>query len=127
MITSFCGAVRNRIHVNRESDVGSRLERSRLSVVEGARLGVITSERGFRIRWERLAHEEIVRVAESVEPRRVVEMVLAMYHCARHEPGRFRSNRTFLLQMTRRVRYLTVTPRHFPSAVGGMPEGRWSS
>ena len=67
-----------------------------------------TTERsGCWIKWERRAQEEIIRVADNVEPRRVVEMVLSLYHLARHDRLRFRSDRAFLFELVRRLRCCT--------------------
>jgi hypothetical protein len=58
-------------------------------------------------RFERLAAQEIVKVAQEVKPREVVEVTAAMVVMWTMEPRRFGSDRAFWMQLARRVRGLT--------------------
>lgn len=53
------------------------------------------------------AAEEVVKLADNVSPREVVEVVLAMYLLEDDDPRRFRSDQAFRTQLVRRVRALT--------------------
>src|SRR5262249_52214427 len=58
-------------------------------------------------RFERSAAYEVVKLAEEVKPREVVEVTCAMVMMWDLEPCQFRSDRAFWLQLARRVRGLT--------------------
>lgn len=58
-------------------------------------------------RHVRLAAHEIAGLRDNVEPRAVVETVLAMYLMLEMEPRRFRSDTAFRTQLVRRVRGLS--------------------
>jgi len=58
-------------------------------------------------RWELLAAQEVVKLADDVQPRAVVEVTAAMVFMQEMEPGWFRSDKAFWLQLARRVRSLT--------------------
>jgi hypothetical protein len=58
------------------------------------------------IRWERLAWEEIIKLAQAAEPREVIETTAAMVVMQSFDPWRFRSDRAFWFQLVRRVRAL---------------------
>jgi hypothetical protein len=58
------------------------------------------------VRWERLAAQEVVKLAQEVKPREVVEVVSAMVVLWTMEPRRFGSDRAFWVQLARRVRSL---------------------
>jgi hypothetical protein len=54
-------------------------------------------------RWERKALEHLAAMKDLVQPREVVETVLAMYALQHFEPRRFRSDEAFRFQLVRRV------------------------
>jgi hypothetical protein len=56
---------------------------------------------------ERIAAREVVKLAEHVEPREVVETVLAMFLLEQDQPRRFRSDPAFRTQLVRRTRGLS--------------------
>jgi hypothetical protein len=58
-------------------------------------------------RFERLAAYEVVKLAEDVSARAVVEMTIAMVMMRELAPHAFRSDRSFWMQVARRVRGLT--------------------
>lgn len=58
-------------------------------------------------RWERTAAAEVMKLADAVAPREVVETVLALYLFLDREPRRFKSDNAFSTQLVRRVRGLT--------------------
>lgn len=58
-------------------------------------------------RDERQAAHEVVKLADDVEARAVVEMVLAVVVMLEMEPRRFRTDASFRTQLVRRVRALT--------------------
>lgn len=55
----------------------------------------------------RIACQEVVKLARTVESREVVDTVLAMFLMQDQQPHRFRSDRAFIAQLVRRVRGLT--------------------
>jgi hypothetical protein len=59
------------------------------------------------IRYERIAAQEIVKLAGQVEPRAVVEVTAAMVVMQEFEPRVFRTDDAFWQQLARRVRSLT--------------------
>jgi hypothetical protein len=59
------------------------------------------------VRFERIAAQEVVKLAKEVEARAVVEVTAAMVVMQEFEPRAFRSDDAFWLQLTRRVRSLT--------------------
>jgi hypothetical protein len=59
------------------------------------------------VRYERLAAQEIVKLADDVPPRAVVEVTAAMVLMWEMEPRQFKSDQAFWLQLARRVRGLT--------------------
>lgn len=58
-------------------------------------------------RWDRLAAEEIVKLAEHVDAQVVLRMVCAVYLLQERDPRRFRSDDAFRHQLVRRCRGLT--------------------
>lgn len=60
------------------------------------------------VRHELAAALQALRVAENVEPMRVVQAALAMYLLQDHRPARFRSDRAFRFELVRRVRGLAA-------------------
>jgi hypothetical protein len=59
------------------------------------------------VRYRREASIEMLRIGNNVEPRDVIETVLAMYVMQDQEPRRFKSDQAFRTQLVRRVRGLT--------------------
>jgi hypothetical protein len=59
------------------------------------------------VRYRREAAVETLRIGKNVQPRDVIETVLAMYIMQDQEPRRFKSDQAFRTQMVRRVRGLT--------------------
>jgi hypothetical protein len=102
-------ATQRRIKLNPENSSWARLDAAWLALADECREQMKladTSGRAF-YKHEYAACQEIAKVARDVEPRRVVGVVLAMYHMRAHEPGHFRSDRAFTFQLARRVRCLT--------------------
>jgi hypothetical protein len=83
--------------------------RGALAGPRGSRQGLEAKfERGVAgLRAERKAAQEIRKLAADVEPRAIVEVVAAMVVMQEFEPRRFRSDRAFWIQLSRRVRALT--------------------
>ena len=100
-------SVRARIKKNRESPAWTQLERRWLTVVEHAR-GVVAEyyagKAGYA--YERKAANEVLKIAEAVPPRDVLEVVLAMFVFEARDPKRFVSDRGFRFQLVRRTRAL---------------------
>ena len=59
------------------------------------------------VRFERMAAQEVVKLAKEVEPRVVVEVTAAMVLMQEFEPRAIRSDAAFWIQLARRVRSLT--------------------
>ncbi|MGJ0506073.1 MAG: hypothetical protein ACR652_02855 [Methylocystis sp.] len=64
-------------------------------------------EKTTMFRTDRWAAQEAQKLGVAVEPRLVVETVLAMYLMREQEAFRFKSDRAFRFQLVRRVRGLT--------------------
>jgi hypothetical protein len=58
-------------------------------------------------RFRREAAIETLRIAKGVQPRDLIETVLAMYVMQDQEPRRFKGDQAFTTQLVRRVRGLT--------------------
>jgi hypothetical protein len=59
------------------------------------------------MRWEKLAAREVMKLANDVPARTVVEVTTAMVLMSEMEPARFKSDTAFWLQLARRVRSVT--------------------
>jgi len=103
----YLGKVRARVEKNRDNPAWSQLDGRWLGVVDHARTVIASYERGkASIRYEVKAAHEVVKVAQTVSPREVVEVVLSMFMMQELEPRRFRNDDAFRVQLTRRVRAL---------------------
>ena len=99
--------------------VNARFEKNRdkplLTQLEARWGAVIAYAEGVReearhkpmVRYKREAAVELLRIGKNVQPRDVIETVLAMYVMQDQEPRRFKSDQAFRTQMVRRVRGLT--------------------
>eukprot|EP00752_Nemacystus_decipiens_P000237 g237.t1 len=100
--------VRRRRARNPENPFWSSVEARWGKVVENARQELARYDGGVAMnRNHRQACEEIVRVADDVEPHIVAETALAMIMMQQDRPSRFRSDDAFWHQLSRRVRGLT--------------------
>lgn len=99
---------RARIEKNGDNPAwGQLVERWEIAVGDAGRyLQAYRSGRAVHSGFRR-ACEDLVRVAEDVEPMEVVETVIAMFLMYHQEGRRFRSDEAFLFQLARRVRGLT--------------------
>lgn len=103
----YLRAVRARIERNRESPVWAGCEANWRATVENARGILAAFQRGQPgFRFERLAAVEVVKLAEHVEAREVMETVFALYLLLDSDPRRFTSDGAFRVQLVRRVRGL---------------------
>jgi hypothetical protein len=106
-LKSYRKLVRERIKRNRDNSLWSQLdERWRLltdhckSVMAAWNSGRPQSGNDVR------AATELLKVAQHVELRHVIETALALYLLQDADPRRFRSDEAFLFQLVRRVRGL---------------------
>src|SRR5215212_5867503 len=99
--------VRRRIKKNAASPAWGQLDGRWLTVVDHAR-DVVSAANAGRAGpgYERTAAYEVLKLAEAVKPREVVETALAMFMMQELEPQRFRSDAGFRFQLVRRVRAL---------------------
>ncbi|KMO44876.1 hypothetical protein VQ03_00815 [Methylobacterium tarhaniae] len=100
--------VRARIARNEASPLWAECEARWNAVLEHARRVLAAFQRcqaGYRP--ERIASQEVVKLAESVEPSKVVETTLAVFLLQEQQPRRFRSDKAFRFQLVRRLRGLT--------------------
>jgi hypothetical protein len=100
--------------------VAARLEKNKdkplLTQLEARWGAVITYAENVReearckpmVRYRREASIEMLLIGKSVQPRDVIETVLAMYVMQDQEPRRFKNDQAFRTQLVRRVRGLTV-------------------
>jgi hypothetical protein len=93
---------------NPESPAWGHLD-DRWRTLVGHAQGILAGYRQGRAgpRHERIAAQEVVKLADAVEPRQVVETALAMFLMQELDPRRFRSDQAFRTQLVRRIRGLT--------------------
>ena len=100
--------VRQRIDRNQGKPLWPLLEERWTALVDQCRRYLAVAGGGVPYeRTRRKAYQELIKVADHVEARTVVETVLSLYLMLDQEPRRFRSHRGFLFQLVRRVRGLT--------------------
>lgn len=96
--------VRARIAKNAGNPTWDTCDARWLAIVDHAQGILGAFQRGLPgNRNERLAASAVLKLAPHVEPRAVVETVLAMYLMQDQEPRRFRSDAAFQVQLVRRV------------------------
>ncbi|WP_336489306.1 hypothetical protein [Methylobacterium nigriterrae] len=77
-------------------------------MVERARHTLTALQRGQAgYRHERIAAQEMVKLADQVEAAQVVETTFALFLLEDRQPRRFRSDQAFRFQLVRRLRGLT--------------------
>lgn len=104
----YVALVRARIVKNAGNPIWATCDARWLAIVDHARGIVGAVERGLPgNRSERVAASAVVKLADHVEPRAVVEAVLAVYLMQDQEPRRFRSDDAFRVQLVRRVMRLS--------------------
>jgi hypothetical protein len=106
-LKEYLKLVRARIEKNRESPAWAQLEARWVALVEHAK-GIISGFRAGKAgaSYTRRAATEVLKVAESAQPRDVIEVLLAMYVMEELEQRRFRSDPGFRFQLVRRIRAL---------------------
>jgi hypothetical protein len=100
--------VRSRIEKNQHNPAWITLDARWSAIVDRARqieTAYFAGRPGHRD--ERQAAHEVAKLAADVEPRAVVETVLAVVMMLEMEPRRFRTDAAFRTQLVRRVRALT--------------------
>lgn len=108
VLKPYVALVRARIVKNAGSPIWATCDARWLAIVNHARGIVGAVERGLPgNRSERVAASAVVKLADHVEPRAVVEVVLAVYLMQDQEPRRFRSDDAFRVQLVRRVMRLS--------------------
>ena len=122
-IKPYVAMVRARIAKNSVNAAWSELDARWEALVRYSSSVLGASETGRAMsRHERQASQQIVALASSVEPRAVVETVLAIVIMLEMDPPVFRTDRAFRTQLVRRV--LGLSPRRghlrFSPGVGKM-------
>jgi hypothetical protein len=97
--------VQARIEKNSDSPLWTQLDARWSALADHARS--LLDYRGAMPRHERIAAKEVLKLADAVPPRQVVETTLALFIMRELQPRRFRSDRAFRTQLVRRVRGLT--------------------
>ncbi|WP_336488236.1 hypothetical protein [Methylobacterium nigriterrae] len=99
--------VQARIAKNRANPVWALCEARWHALVADAQH--ITARQGGQAgsRYERIAAQEVVKLAANVEPSAVMESTFAMFLLEDHQPRRFRSDASFRSQLVRRLRGLS--------------------
>lgn len=99
--------VEARLERNRDKPLLSQLE-ARWGAVQTYAATIREEARSKpMVRYRREASIEMLRIGNNVEPRDVIETVLAMYIMQDQEPRRFKSDQALRTQLVRRVRGLT--------------------
>lgn len=100
--------VRKRIDNNADSPLWGQCEARWKAVVDHAQCILAAYQGGqTSYRYERIAAQEVVKLAADVEARKVIETTCALYIMQDDQPRRFRSDDAFRSQLARRVRSLT--------------------
>lgn len=108
VLKPYANLVRARIEKNTVNPTWTTCDERWQAVVAHARGILGDADRGVPgSRNERIAAKAIVKLGADVEPRVVVETVLAMYMLWDLEPRRFRSDGAFRRQLVRRVMRLS--------------------
>ena len=104
----YLKVARSRIKKNAQSRLWGQLEARWDALVGYCRdqLAEHRTGRPFIVHGHQAA-AAVVKIAEDVKPRDVIETVIALYVMQDQEPRRFRSDRAFRAQLVRRVRALT--------------------
>ena len=105
----YRSAIRARIRRNPSNPLWSLLEanwRETVAEAEGFISDAMASGLGAR-RYVMAACREVVKLSKHVEPREIAETALAMFLLQDQEPRRFKSDRGFRVQLSRRLRALT--------------------
>lgn len=104
----YVALVRARIAKNAGNPTWAACDARWLAIVDHARGILGEDQRGVPgNRSERVAASAVVKLADHVEARAVVEAVLGMYLMQNQEPRRFRSDSAFRVQLVRRVMRLS--------------------
>lgn len=99
---------RARIEKNGDNPAWKQLEGNWNAAVRDAQAYIRSYQSGRPVHSVyRRACEDLVRVAEDVEPMKVIETAIAMFVMYDQEPRKFRSDEAFWFQLARRVRGLT--------------------
>jgi hypothetical protein len=107
-LTPYLKTVRERIKKNAVSPVWTKLDDYWLALVRKAQEHVQHVHAGVPyVRYHRVAWSHLARL-ESVEPRKVVEVILAVYLMQDWQPRRFSDDKAFGFQLVRRVRSLDL-------------------
>lgn len=107
-LTQYLKLVRARIERNQQSPLWAECEARWNAVLEHARRVLAAFQRGQAgYRCERIAAQEVVKLAENVAPSMVTQTTFAMFILQDYQPRRFRSDQAFRFQLVRRVRGLT--------------------
>lgn len=120
----YRSAIQARIRKNEGKPLWSQLE-GRWKALRGTVTAILEEAgRGIpHVRHRRVAALEVAKLGNAVEPREVVETVLAMYLMQDAEPHRFKSDTAFRVQLVRRVRGLTVqNAKIWQQGGGGRPK-----
>ncbi len=105
MLTPYLRMAKNRIDKNSKNSAWATLEARWSALVAHAEAIVAAYEAGRpSIRHERIAAFEIIKLARNVEPRRLLEVTSALVLMRELEPHYFKSDRSFWVQLSRRVR-----------------------
>lgn len=109
MLKPFFRSVTLRREANPEASAWVKMEAQWLALADQCRAayGAYLRGTGASIRPKRIACQEITKVANAVEGREVVDIVLAMFLLRDQQPHRFRSDDAFVYQVVRRFRGLT--------------------
>ena len=101
-------ATRARIDRNQGQPLWPLLEDRWATLLDHCRSYLAMCERGVPFhRHQRTACYQVLKLADTVEPRIVVEVLLALFLMLDQEPRRFTSDRAFRFQLVRRVRGLS--------------------
>ncbi|MTK63866.1 MAG: hypothetical protein F8N15_04915 [Methanobacterium sp.] len=108
ILAPYVARVRKRIDKNDTSELWGLLEQKWSDTLADCRcyLSDVVDQGVPLTKTKRGACGELLKVAQCVAPKDVVETALAMYLLAEMEPRRFKSDRAFLFQLVRRVRGL---------------------
>ena len=107
-LSPYLELVRGRIAKNETSPLWAECEVRWNAVVDHARRTLTAFHRGQAgFRYERIAAQEVLKLADHVEAAQVIETTFAVFLLEDRQPRRFRSDQAFRFQLVRRLRGLT--------------------
>ena len=97
-----------RMEANDNNPAWQMMEANWLALADHSKAHVVRVDAGEPFnKWQDRAYREVVKLANNVETKELISMVLAMYLLREENPHRFPSDGAFTVQLVRRCRAMT--------------------